>query len=36
MRTNELNESNIDEVKFRQPTLVNSIDKTKKEYNLQK
>ena len=36
MKTNELNESNIDEVRFRQPTLVNSIDKTKKEYNLQK
>lgn len=34
MRTNELNESNIAEVKFRQPALVNSIDKTKKEYNL--
>mgnify|MGYP000011950043 FL=1 len=34
MRTNELNESNIAEVKFRQPSLVNSIDKTKKEYNL--
>ena len=36
MKTNELNESNIDEVRFRQPTLVNSIDKTKEEYNLQK
>ena len=36
MKINKLNESNIDEVRFRQPTLVNSIDKTKKEYNLQK
>ncbi|AND80463.1 hypothetical protein A0O21_06955 [Streptococcus pantholopis] len=36
MTTNKLNESNIKEVEFRQPSLVNSIDKTKKEYNLQK
>ena len=36
MKINKLNESNISEVKFRQPNLVNNIDKTKKEYNLQK
>ncbi|HHF7039134.1 TPA: hypothetical protein ACPQXP_001827 [Streptococcus mutans] len=36
MKTNKLNGSNIGEVKLRQPTLVNSIDKTEKEYNLQK
>lgn len=36
MTINKLDESNISEVEFRQPALVNSIDKTKKEYNLQK
>lgn len=36
MKNNKLNESNFKEVKLRQPALVNSIDKTKKEYNLQK
>lgn len=36
MIVNNLEESNIDEVKFRKPSLVNSINKTKVEYNLQK
>ena len=36
MINNKLKESNIDEVKFRKPDLVNSINKTKVEYNFQK
>ncbi|MGV3010217.1 hypothetical protein [Streptococcus thoraltensis] len=33
MKTNDLKESNFSEVQFRQPALINTIDKTKREYN---